>query len=226
VRLRAFEPFFTTKGPGKGTGLGLSMVFGFATMSGGSAVVQSAPGAGTTVRIFLPEATAQDLPADHRQALGQELEAAQKMRSGQRILLVDDDADVRSTIQAMLEDLGYTIVVAEDATAALAVLRTDRSFDLLVIDFVMPDMNGSQLADAVRADWPDAPLMFISGYVENDALMPWRTQDILMLSKPFSQPDLSSTVRQTIERQAATSRLRGPDPAQPNAVNNSSSALN
>jgi two-component system NtrC family sensor kinase len=217
VRLRVFEPFFTTKGPGKGTGLGLSMVFGFATMSGGTASVESAPDTGTTVRIFLPEAIAQTLPAEQRST--EQPGLPQDGQNGQRILLVDDDTDVRATIHAMLEDLGYEVVVADGAAAALARLETDRTFDLLVMDFAMPDMNGSQLADAVRAQWPEAPLMFVTGYAENDALLPWRTQGVMTLSKPFNQPELADTVRQAIERQTASR-------AQPNAANNSSSAFN
>ncbi|HET6605444.1 MAG TPA: response regulator [Rhodopila sp.] len=221
VRLRVFEPFFTTKGPSKGTGLGLSMVFGFATMSGGTATVESAPGAGTTVRIFLPAAIAQTMPGEDRAAV--DPDPARDAQNDQRILLVDDDTDVRSTIHAMLEDLGYTVVVAEDALAALARLENDRTFDLLVVDFAMPDMNGSQLAAAIRAQWLEAPLMFVTGYVENDALLPWRTQGVMTLSKPFTQPELANTVRQAIERQTAGRRLR--NPAQPNAANNSSSAF-
>jgi two-component system NtrC family sensor kinase len=198
VRARAFEPFFTTKEPSKGTGLGLSMAFGFASLVGGTVTLQSAPGRGTSISLYLPAAAAEPETASLPQQ--DALPAAHPGATAARVLLVDDDADVRSTTQVMLEGLAEDVVAVDSGKAALEVLRADRRFDLLIIDFAMPGMNGSQLASEIRRTWPDAPLLFVTGYVENDALKPWRELGVPSLNKPFSRADLAAALAGAVGR--------------------------
>jgi CheY-like chemotaxis protein len=188
VRARASEPFFTTKGPGAGTGLGLSMVDGFVRELGGALSFDSSPGDGTTVSLFLRKAdSAPIVEAPH---LAVDVPPA---RPG-RILLVDDDASVRLATRTMLEELGHKVVEATGGAEALEVIARDRCFDLLVIDFAMPLMNGGQLAAEVTRVWPEAPVLFVTGYVENDVLRPWSDLGYGTVRKPFSAHDLAVAV--------------------------------
>jgi signal transduction histidine kinase len=197
VRARAHEPFFTTKGPGGGTGLGLSMVAGFVTELGGALAIDSTPGAGTRISLFLrradtmPETAA---PVSEPVAL--------TTRAG-RLLVVDDDAGVRVSVRAMLEELGHHVVEAASGAAVLDMLAGDRQFDLLLIDFAMPVMNGAQLAAGVTRLWPEAPLLFMSGYVENDTLRPWLALGYRTVQKPFSTQELGSAVERAMRQPAA-----------------------
>jgi signal transduction histidine kinase/ActR/RegA family two-component response regulator len=193
VRTRALEPFFTTKGPGRGTGLGLSMVYGFVTEVGGALAIDSAPGQGTTVRLLLREAAS--LPAAEA-APPPALAAMRPIR----VLLVDDDAAVRLSTRSMLEDLGHTVQEADGGPAALAVLAEDRCFDLVLLDYAMPLMNGAQAATAITRLWPAAPLLFMTGYVENDGLRPWSSQGYRTLHKPFSALELAAAVQHATSR--------------------------
>ena len=194
VRARAQEPFYTTKGPGGGTGLGLSMVDGFARELGGALAFASAPGAGTIVSLFLRKSDA--MPIDETANGG----ANEPTRRPGRILLVDDDANVRMSIGAMLEEFGHTVVDTTGGAEALAVLATDRRFDLLIIDFAMPMMNGGQLAAEVTKLWPEAPILFVTGYVENDALRPWSDLGYRTVQKPFSAHDLAAAVERAMRQ--------------------------
>ncbi len=148
---RAFEPFFTTKGIGKGTGLGLSMVYGFVKQSNGHVEIDSAPGRGTTVRIFLPRMAAGEV----RDAPDLDALAARPTDapgSNETILLVEDDADVRGYVAETLRGLNYRVIEAHDATEALAVvMQPDMRVDLLLTDVVMPGVNGRELANRARA---------------------------------------------------------------------------
>jgi signal transduction histidine kinase/ActR/RegA family two-component response regulator len=201
VRARAHEPFYTTKGPGAGTGLGLSMVYGFVQELGGALHFDSTPGVGTTVSVFLRKA---DTAPDEARA-PVTIDAVPPLPG--RILLVDDDASVRLSTRAMLEELGHKVVEAAGGAEALAVLDRDRRFDLLVIDFAMPLMNGSQLAAAVTKLWQAAPILFVTGYVENDALRPWSALGYGTVRKPFTAHDLGVAVeraRQQPESAAQT----------------------
>jgi two-component system NtrC family sensor kinase len=194
VLARAHEPFFTTKDPGRGTGLGLSMVYGFVRELGGGVSLDSTPGIGTSVSIFLRKADT--VPAGTTpQPYAEKLPS----RPG-RILVIDDDAAVRQTARTMLEEQGHTVVEATGGAEALQLLARDRRFDLLIIDFAMPLMNGAQLVAEVTKLWPDAPALFLTGYVENDALRPWSNLGYATLRKPFSGDDLAVAVVQAMHR--------------------------
>jgi CheY-like chemotaxis protein len=122
-----------------------------------------------------------------------------------RILLVDDDASVRLSTGRLLEELGHDVVEAAGGAAALAVLAHDRRFDLLVMDFAMPLMNGSQLAAEVTQLWAEAPILFVTGYVESDALRPWSELGYRTMQKPFSARDLAAAVERAMRHpEAAT----------------------
>ena len=155
---RALEPFFTTKAPGTGTGLGLPMVQGIVRQSGGYLTIESAPGAGTTVRLLLPRAHAVAAPA-----MPPPPPPPAVQRRG-RILLVDDDEGLRTVATRQLASLGYEVWPAENGPAALEILRDDGHFDLLFTDEVMPEgMSGTQLAQAAHAIRPDLKVLFTSG---------------------------------------------------------------
>ncbi len=188
VRVHAHEPFFTTKPPGSGTGLGLSMVYGFVRELGGALTFDSRPGAGTTVSVFLRKSPSAPVVETRRPDAN-----VPSARPG-RIMLVDDDASVRLATRAMLEELGHEVVEVTGGAEALDVLDRDRRFDLLLIDFAMPVMNGSQLAAEVTKLWPLAPILFVTGYVENDALRPWSDLGYGTVQKPFSTRDLAAAV--------------------------------
>jgi CheY-like chemotaxis protein len=152
--------------------------------------LDSAPGAGTTVSLYLPRATA--APQLHAAApVPEPLAAAQPVR----VLLVDDDEGVRGSACAMLEDMGHTVVAADGGVRALDVLRTDRRFDVLLLDFAMPGMTGAQLASEIVPTWPDAPIVFVTGYVETELLQPWLQRGYTTVRKPFSSADLAAAIR-------------------------------
>jgi signal transduction histidine kinase len=194
VRARAHEPFFTTKGPGGGTGLGLSMVDGFVNELGGALRVGSAPGVGTTVYLFLCRS---DIAPVIETAIP---DAPVSYTCPRRLLLVEDDPSVRVSVRAMLEELGHEVVEATGGAEALRVLAHDRRFDLLMIDFAMPSMNGAQLAVEVTKLWPEAPILFVTGYVENDALRPWSALGYRTVQKPFTTAELAMAVERAIRR--------------------------
>ena len=192
----AFEPFFTTKDTGKGTGLGLSMVYGFAKQAGGSVAIDSAPNIGTTVTISLPRATGvpsvsavakQTPPLPHELA----------------ILLVDDDATAREPTEAMLRELGCVVAVAPSAAEALEILRSDARFDVLLLDYAMPEMNGARLADLVRQMRPMLPIVFITGYAEDELLERLHPLGARVLTKPFTLDALLAALGQAAAEIAA-----------------------
>lgn len=163
VLARAFDPFFTTKPLGQGTGLGLSMVYGFAHQSGGLVGIESAPGKGTTVHLQLPRFAGKTEVAVPDDALPSTPRAAKAAT----ILVVDDEAPIRTNIAEFLTELGHTVVQAADGHAALHVLQSMESIDLLVTDVGLPNgMNGKQLADTAHAMHPSLKVLFITGYAE------------------------------------------------------------
>ena len=190
VKQKAFEPFFTTKGPTQGTGLGLSMVFGLAVQATGTATIDSAPGRGTKISLYLRRATM--LPEIAETAPAREgVEITRPLQ----ILVVDDNAVVCNLACEMLQEIGHVATGAESGREALTILSKDRKFDLLIADYAMPSMNGSQLAaEAVRLD-PTLGVLFMTGYVEHDALRAWLDRGYRMLSKPFTAKELEAAVQ-------------------------------
>ncbi len=185
---RAMEPFFTTKGVGKGTGLGLSMIHGLVSQSGGALEITSQPGKGTAVTLWLPIAaaavTAKRPPSPYPCQDGD--------RAKLTVMAVDDDALVLLNTSAMLEELGHTVIKAEEATGALAILRAGAVIDLLITDQAMPGMTGAALARIVRSEWPDLPILAgDSGFAE-------LTSDLDLqlpkLAKPFGQKELDQAI--------------------------------
>ena len=182
---RATEPFFTTKGPG--TGLGLAMVHGFVQQSRGRLEIDSTPGKGTTVRMVFPadsgaQAQAEDVPAPEEDNVKT------------RILVVEDNEDVRELAETMLASAGYAVVSAPSGEQALNLLDEGDAIDLVFTDVMMPGgMNGLQLADQVRARRPGTPILVTTGYM--DELPAARGQRLDILSKPYRQEDLLARVR-------------------------------
>ena len=184
--LRATEPFFTTKSAGKGTGLGLSMIQGLAAQSGGQLHIRSEKGVGTTVELLLPRAP------DGAKARGNAPEQT-AAASGGTILVVDDDSLVLTGTVGLIEDLGYRGITAHSGQEALDMLATGVNFDAVITDYVMPAMNGLELAHAIRAKYPRLPVILMTGYADK------RQQDehvwLSKLSKPCSQQALSAAIQ-------------------------------
>jgi CheY-like chemotaxis protein len=195
---RAFEPFFTTKEVGKGTGLGLSMVYGMARQSGGAARIESTPGKGTNVRLLFRSA---DRALDEVKTAGNEDSAAPAVQPAPTsVLVIDDDPDVREFIAAALEEQGYRVRQASDGREGLAELAR-KSADLIVIDFIMPGISGAEVASRIRADKPEQPILFVSGYSETDAVKR-AAPDAPLLAKPFRAEALHKAVRSALAARA------------------------
>ena len=189
VVAKAFDPFFSTKGPGKGSGLGLSMVYGFARQIGGTATIESTLGKGTAIHLWLRRAAA--LP-DLRQITTSGIQPAHRLR----ILVVDDDDSVRELAKEMLEEMGHEVTEVASGRSALELLRAGCPCDLLLIDFAMPLMNGSECVLEARKLRPDLSILFMTGYVDNDALRRWSQLGVRTLDKPFQYADLADAVGQ------------------------------
>lgn len=179
---RAIEPFFSTKGIGRGTGLGLSMVHGLASQLGGILKIDSKPGLGTSISLWLPQATETPLP--------RLFEAEAPLVTTGRVLLVDDEEVVRATTADMLAELGFD--VAEESSAEAALQRLDGGYipDLILTDHLMPGMTGADLAQVVRLRHPTIRVLIISGYAEDQGLAP----ELPRLTKPFKQVDLAAAI--------------------------------
>ena len=194
---RAFDPFFTTKGVGKGTGLGLSQVYGFAKQSGGHVAIYSEPDQGTTVKIYLPRFFGEATESTEGEP---ETAALPRGERSEILLVVEDEAPVRRMSADALEDLGYTVLQAANAAEALSLLEGQPDIGLIFTDVVMPDMNGRQLADLVKAQRPDVKVLFTTGYtrnavVHNGLLDP----GVAFLAKPFSVDQLALKIRAVLD---------------------------
>ncbi|TNC72016.1 PAS domain-containing protein [Rubellimicrobium roseum] len=185
---RIFEPFYTTKDPGQGTGLGLSQVHGFAHGAGGTVTVDSAPGRGTTMRIYLPRSAVEPVDAATEAAVAPELHGRAA------ILLVDDDDQVRPVTAAYLRELGYEVVEAAGGAAAQG-LAQSHAIDLLLTDVVMPGIDGPELVRRMRAERADLPVLFMTGYSGVHAL-----EGEAVVGKPFSGPELGLHVLRALGR--------------------------
>ena len=182
----AAEPFFTTKGAGKGTGLGLSMVHGLAAQSGGALRLSSQPGAGTTAELWLPRAQA---PAARATAAPDR--AAPQAPGSCAVLVVDDDRLISAATGEMLKDLGHRVIEAPSGSRALEILRAGTPVDVVVSDEAMPGMRGTELAAAIRASWPDLPVILATGYAE---LPKGSALRLPVLRKPYAQEDLAAAI--------------------------------
>ena len=197
---KVFEPFFTTKDIGKGTGLGLSMVYGFIKQSNGHIRIDSQVGRGTVFTLYLPRG----------ENSVEEAVVARRVASpgrAERLLVVEDDDQVRDNVVRQLQGLGYVVSQASDGTSGIAAFEAaPKPFDLLLTDVVMPGpMNGKQLADEVARRWPAVKIVFMSGYTENAFVRDGRVDvGMRLLSKPFRKKDLALMVRETLDGAAAS----------------------
>ncbi|MGO4439795.1 ATP-binding protein [Rhizobium sp. RAF56] len=194
VIAKAFEPFFTTKEVGKGTGLGLSQVYGFVRQSGGHVQIESQPGSGTAVRIYLPrhEGAAQKAGITGADCHG---------LPGEVVMVVEDEAQVRAISVEALKELGYGVIEAAGPGEALRLLEQGQPVSLLFTDVVMPDMSGRELADRARDRLPGLKVLYTSGYARNAILRNGSIEPgTSLLSKPFSVDDLALKVRQALDR--------------------------
>jgi PAS domain S-box-containing protein len=189
VQEKAFEPFFTTKEVGKGSGLGLSMVYGFVKQSGGHVKIYSEEGYGTSIKLYLPPARGTpDVVAS----------AAVAASGGdETILVVEDDAFVRTFVDTQLRGLGYKTLIAANGKEALSYADRGESFDLLFTDVVMPGgMSGRELAEAIRKQRPAIKVLYTSGYTDNSIVHHGRLDEgVLLLTKPYRRPQLAQMVR-------------------------------
>jgi signal transduction histidine kinase len=201
VVARAFDPFFTTKPIGEGTGLGLSMVYGFARQSAGHVSIDSKPGRGTTIRIYLPR-HAGDALEEGREAGA---EVMPRARGGETVLVVDDEPTVRMLVCEVLGELGYAALQAGDAQEGLSILGAGHRIDLLITDVGLPNgMNGRQLADAAITDRPDLRVLFITGYAEKAAMGGGQlAPGMEVITKPFALHALANKVGAMITQPAA-----------------------
>ena len=198
TQARIFDPFFTTKEAGKGTGLGLSTVYGIVEQSGGHVAVESAPGQGATFTIFLPRHD----PSPGAVAPGQ-LDRRGLPTGNETLLLVEDEAAVRSSTRRLLERHGYQVVEARHGRDALRILdEGGRRIDLVITDLVMPEMGGREMVERVRAHHPAMKVLFMSGYSEravtSDGTMPPGTG---FVEKPFTVEQLIRRTREILDGQ-------------------------
>jgi PAS domain S-box-containing protein len=190
---KVFEPFFTTKSPGKGTGLGLSQVYGLAQQSGGGVGVESTPGRGTAVTIYLPRSHAEVDPVAAADA------QVQSSGSGEKILVVEDNPEVKTVAVTLLEQLNYRTHAVDNARAALDLLDSGASFDLLFSDVMLPgEFDGLDLARIVQQRYPEIPVVLTSGYAKALA----GHHGLPILRKPYRISALAEVVRENLRRQA------------------------
>lgn len=197
VAAKAFEPFFTTKTAGEGTGLGLSQVFGFVKQSGGHTKIYSEPGHGTTVKLYLPRLMAKGFGQD-----GFEEGEPVPMQGGSSdvILVVEDEEVIRRLTAQSLQDLGYSVIHAGSAAAALRILDANPSISLLFTDVVMPETDGRKLADEALRRKPHLKVLFTTGFTRN-AIVHNGSLDanVHLITKPFSLMQLATKVRQVLD---------------------------
>jgi CheY-like chemotaxis protein len=196
VVARAIEPFFSTKPLGKGTGLGLAQVYGIARQSGGTIRIESELGKSTVVHLLLPAATAAEA-RECRESSETRPQIAPAAEPGAKILVIDDDSDVRAFLADSLEGLGYSVSDAEDGQSGLAQLKQLRP-NLVLLDYAMPGMNGAEVARAARKQHPDLPIIFVTGYAETEQLEAALGADVPVLRKPFSLTELAVAVEEQI----------------------------
>jgi PAS domain S-box-containing protein len=211
---KVFDPFFTTKEVGKGSGLGLSQVLGVAQQLGGGVHIDTQPGEGTIVKVFLPRARTRQ-PARRRVRATRRAAIGGGTERHSLILLVDDDGDVRAVAAAMLAEAGYRVIEAASGRAALECLeQDDGDITLMIADIAMPEMSGVELAREARLSRPDLPVLFVTGFA-GAALPPDSEQTSpgvsanRLLRKPFRAAELTASIAGLIEDCGALSPMDG-----------------
>jgi PAS domain S-box-containing protein len=192
VRGKIFQPFFTTKGPGAGTGLGLAVVYGVINQLGGGIAVTSVPGRGTRFDVLLPA-------TEHSSGVLRRVDGHVRPGTGCRVLLVEDEERLRRLVRRMLEQHGYVVMSAPNGTAALEI-AAQHTFDVLVTDVVMPQMNGRALADELRKTRPKLRVLYMTGYTDDAVLrsgLAHGTDHILQ--KPFTSEALLASLAQVLD---------------------------
>jgi len=196
VRARALEPFFTTKPLGKGTGLGLAQVYGIIGETGGTIRIESAPGQGTRIQIVLPAARGDAVVPVATRSPDHNLQAVHPERAA-AILAVDDDAGVRAFLVEALQAAGHHVFEAATADAALELLH-QRRFDLIIVDYLMPQRTGAELVRIVHERWPELRVLMISGYHDSAAVAA-EAGEIRVLRKPFDPIELIRNVQSLLD---------------------------
>jgi CheY-like chemotaxis protein len=193
---RAFEPYFTTKPQGRGTGLGLATIYGIVAQAGGALRLKSAPGFGTTVEVYLPR---HDTPESVAVVDDPTSPPPPDTTGRETVLVAEDEAAVRESVRRILERAGYTVIEARHGADALMLWRERRDEIALVLtDLVMPEMRGSDLAAAVRAEAPDAKVIYMSGYASEAARSAVAPSDVV-IEKPFEGETLLRVVRDELD---------------------------
>jgi len=190
VKERAFEPFFTTKGTGRGTGLGLSTVYGFAKQSQGAVTLDSTEGAGTTVTLYLPQVLEAEVEAEV------EPDAGASVPPGLRVLMVEDDAEVRAVVRHFLEALGCDVTTSVNAEQALPLLEPGAPFDMLLTDIALgAGMRGTELAHRAHERLPQLPVLLMTGFSSGLIETPpgWE-----LLRKPYTRADLARAIAKVL----------------------------
>jgi len=211
---KIFEPFFTTKAVGKGTGLGLSTVYGIIKQSGGYIFADSKPGEGTTFSIYFPvhRPTAEDAARATLDSAPVKATAKKELWGTGHILLVEDEDMVRAVAERALTRQGYNVVAASEGEEALGLLAEqadkEEQFDMIVSDVVMPNMDGPTMARHVRKNYPDLPILFMSGYAEEQLRKSIDLDKVNFLPKPFSVAQLAEAVGETLAEHAKPDRNR------------------
>ena len=200
----AFEPFFTTKGVGKGTGLGLSMVYGFAHQSGGAASIRSELGQGTSVSIDLPVGVGVERSESHGEPLGPHFR-----KDTCRVLIAEDEPDLRTLLAMMLDSFACDVVEAKDGTQALDLLENDGRIDLVISDVVMPGrVSGYQLLSHIRTRHPSLPVILMTGHADPDMTEQMHDfdPDAVVMQKPFDVAKLRELVVEAVGWKGSVSR--------------------
>ena len=193
---RVFEPFFTTKDVGKGTGLGLSQVYGFIRQSGGHVRIYSELGHGTTVKLYLPRATDQDVDADPVTGVDHRTDGG-----SETILVVEDHEDLRAYCVGVLQELGYRVLEASNGRRALEILQADTDVALIFTDVVLPDgLDGRELTREAQRRRPGLPVLFTTGYTRNAVIHNGRLEPgVHLIGKPFTFAELAARVRAILD---------------------------